>query len=170
MKTIISYRHLILAGLVWLMTLPGLHAQNKNNQKETAKTAAMEKMIAAKHFVFRAQSASPTGGKLIQLSYGFFLKFYGDTIISYLPYYGQGHAPVLSGENKGIDFTSLSNDYKTENRKKGGWDITLVPKDYDDVEKIFLTVFENGKTSVQVLSRSRSPISYDGFIEAPGNK
>ena len=53
---------------------------------------------------------------------------------------------------------------KIEELKKGGWEIIIVPDDYKQVQKIFLTVFENASATLQVTSQSRSPISYSGNL------
>lgn len=158
--------------LLFILAVPPkiMWAQENKKEKESAAAAATENMLQSRSFIFRAQSASPMGGKLIQLTYGYFLRQSGDTVVSHLPYYGESHAPTFGTESKGIEFTSVLTDSKIESRKKGGWDVTIIPKDYPEVEKVFLTVFENGKTTLQVMSKSRSPISFSGFVEADNGK
>ena len=91
-------------------------------------------------------------------------------MISYLPYYGRSYSPTLPTENNGMNFTSTDFEYKIEDRKKGGWDVDIVPTDYTDVQKITLTVFENGNTSAQIISKSKSTINYSGYIVSPDKK
>jgi hypothetical protein len=88
-----------------------------------------------------------------------------DTLRSYLPYFGRAYSAPIDGIGGGFDFTSKDFDYKLKNRRKGGWDITIKPRDVSDVREIYLTVFENGFASVRVASNNREPISFNGHIE-----
>jgi len=145
-------------------------AQDSKKEKQAAEAESTKNLISNKQYVFEAQSTTPTGGKLIQLSYGYAVKVSGDTLISNLPYYGRSYTATLPSENNGVNFTSVNFEYKIEERKKGGWDIIMIPEDYSDVQKLFLTVFENGSASLLVISKSKSNISYSGYITAPKQK
>ena len=169
MKTLSSFKATFLIPLV-AFVVTAANAQDSKKDKQAAEAAATKNLLDTKRFVFQAQSTTPTGGKLIQLSFGFYLKVSGDTMISYLPYYGRSYSPTLPTENNGMNFTSTDFEYKIEDRKKGGWDVDIVPTDYTDVQKITLTVFENGNTSAQIISKSKSTINYSGYIVSPDKK
>ena len=139
------------------------HAQSGIEQKD--KASYTQAMIAARHYVFMAQSAHPTRGRIIQLTSGYELSVLGDTLRAYLPYFGRAYSAPMDGRGGGIDFISKDFDYKSKDRKKGGWEITLKPKDISDVREINMTVFENGLASVRVASNNKEPISYNGYLE-----
>jgi hypothetical protein len=69
-----------------------------------------------------------------------------------------------------LDFTSTKFEYKVTTLKKGGWEITIVPKDNRDLQKMFMTVSVDGYATLRVTSTNRDPISFDGTIEAPKKK
>ncbi|WP_414648326.1 DUF4251 domain-containing protein, partial [Dinghuibacter sp.] len=48
--------------------------------------------------------------------------------------------------------------------KKGGWEITIKPKDNRDVNQINLSVSSAGYASLRVTSVNRQAISYSGEI------
>ena len=136
---------------------------SKTEQKD--KESNVKAMIDAQRYVFKAQSAQPTRGRLVQLNSDYDMAVLTDTIRAYLPYFGRAYSAPMDGRGGGIDFTSKDFDYTVKNRKKGGWDITIKPKDVTDVREIYLTVFSNGSASVRVSSNNKEPISFNGYIE-----
>lgn len=138
-----------------------LLAQNNN--------ASTADLIQSKHYVFKVQTVLPTGGSIRHVTSDYDLTISGDTVISYLPYFGRAYVGIDPNEG-GINFTSTSFGYNVENRKKGGWDITITPKDTKDVRTMTLSISESGYGSLQVISNNRSSISYNGYVTAPGKK
>lgn len=132
------------------------HAQ----QKETD----IKNKIQAKSYVFMVQSVSPMRGSMRQLTPEYDLRVSPDSIISWLPYFGRAYSAPINASEGGIKFTSTNFTYTVMNRNKGGWDITIKPKDATDVNRLFLTVFANGSASLQVISNNRDPITFNGYI------
>jgi hypothetical protein len=130
------------------------------------KEEAIKNMIETKNFTFVAQTASPTGAPLRQLSYGFDLNVLGDSVVSYLPYFGRAYSAPMDPTEGGFKFTSTKFDYTVTGRRKGGWDIIIKPKDAKDVRELALTAFDNGNSTLQVLSNNRQPITFNGYIAA----
>ena len=127
--------------------------------------SAIKNMVESRRFVFLANSATPVKSGIKQLNADYTLKITPDTIISNLPYYGEVTQPLATSSDGGIKFTSTDFDYKIENRKKGGWEISILIKDVRYDPRMDITIFENGSSSVRVNSSDRQPISYDGEIE-----
>jgi hypothetical protein len=125
--------------------------------------AVVQKFINSKHFVFKAQTALPMTGGSRQLTGGYDVKILGDSLVSYLPYFGRAYS-VTPGQRGGINFTSTKFDYKLSPRKKGGWNITIRPSDTRDVRELNFTISENGYATLQVNSNNRQPISFYGYI------
>lgn len=127
-------------------------------------THSIKSKIEAKNFVFKAQTASPAKGGLRQLTSDYDVKVKGDSLVSYLPYYGRAYAGADLNEG-GIQFTSIKFDYKMKAKSKGGWDITIKPKDNREVNQMTLSVSESGYANLTVISNNRQPISFNGYIE-----
>ena len=125
--------------------------------------AEVQNMVNSKNFVFKAQMVLPMTGMSRQLTTEYDVRVFGDSIITYLPYFGRAYN-VAYGEPGGINFTSTKFDYKVNARKKGGWDIAIKPNDTKDVQQLNFTVSEDGYATLQVTSNNRQPISYNGYI------
>ena len=143
--------------LFFAFSVSVVHAQNKD--------ADIKPLVESKRYIFKAQTVSPTGAPLRQLNGdNYDLKILGDLLISYLPYFGRAYTAPSPGSSGGYNFTSTKFEYTVKNRKKGGWDIIIKPKDVTDFREFDLTISENGTASLRALSNNRQLISYNGFI------
>jgi len=152
----IKFRTLFIL-LVSVFNLNKLVAQETN-------AATLKALLTNKTFVFKAQSAWPLQGTVVQLNPGFDMKVMTDSINTYLPYFGRSYA---AGNNTtgGISFVSTKFEYKIKERAKGGWDITIKPGDTKDVDQLIYSISSNGYATLQVTSTSRQAISFYGIVE-----
>lgn len=97
-----------------------------------------------------------------QVSGGFELKISGDSLSCYLPYIGRAYT-VSPGEG-GMNFTSASIEYKAKEKKKNNWEISIRPKDRDDIRQLILTIYNNGYARLFASSNNRQSIHYYGYI------
>jgi hypothetical protein len=134
-------------------------AQNKKD-----KNAEIKNIVEAQNYVFIAQTVLPSAGPSRQLTGDFDLRVSKDTIVSYLPYFGRGYSAPIDPTKGPLQFTSTSFQYTVTNKKKGGWDITIATKDLQDRKQLSLSIFENGNTTVTVVSNNQQPISFTGYI------
>lgn len=130
---------------------------------QTTEKLSVQNLINSKNFVFKAQNVRPLSGGARQLTTGYDIRLFGDSIVAYLPYFGRAYVANLNGEG-GIKFTSTQFDYKIVNRKKGLWDVDIKPKDTRDVRQLYFTISEDGYATLQVTSENRQAISYYGYI------
>ena len=141
------------------------YSQDSKEEQKSEKQAEIKSLVEAKHFVFRPQSATAARGATQQLSYGYSLTVSPNEVVSDLPYFGRAYSAPMNPSDGGIRFTSTEFDYSVKNRKKGGWDITVIPKDVPNAPKVYLSVTSAGNTSARVISTNRESISFSGFIE-----
>lgn len=130
-------------------------------QKLDKKT--VEHLIQSKNFVFTVQNVYPMGGMVNQMMTGFDLRMIGDSMITYLPFFGRAYSAPY-GQGGAFNFTSTKFEYTVKQRKKGGWEILIQPRDHRDIQQMNFTVAENGYASLQMTSNSRQPISYTGYL------
>jgi hypothetical protein len=142
-----------------LLPVTGL-AQNKKEKK----AAEIKNIVEARNYVFKAQTALPTSGNTRQLTSDFDLQVSKDTIVSDLPYFGRAYTAPLNPSEGPLRFTSTDFQYIATDRKKGGWNITITPKDLQDPRQLTMSIFENGTASVVVTSYNRQPISFNGYV------
>jgi len=145
-------------------------AQSKTEDKKAAKLAAIKNMVESQNYIFKAQSASPMGGRVRQLTSDYDVKVTKENIVSYLPYFGRAYSAPIDPTKGGIQFTSKNFDYTLTPGKKDGWSALIKPKDYSDVQQMTLTISSTGYASLQVTSTNRQPISFNGTVVAPRSK
>ena len=132
-----------------------LHAQEAN---------AIKKMVEAQRYVFKAQTVSSMDGGSRQLTPGYDINLIGDSIVADLPYFGRANTASLDPAKESINFTSTNFEYKV-NKKKKGWDVVIKPKDVAAVRQLVFFIFDNGYTTLNVISTNRQSISFYGSIE-----
>ena len=152
--------------LLTLFITTATFAQATKESKQQQKAEEIQNLIQSKNYVFTAQTVLPETGRTINLTSTYDMRLSGDTLRSDLPYFGRAYEAPIDPSQGGIHFKSTNFNYTIKDRKKGGWDITIVPKDTRDVRQMFLTVFENGYASLNVLSETRQAISFNGIIQA----
>jgi hypothetical protein len=159
--------------LLFLLMITGAiaaSAQDTREDKNAAKKEAIKTMINTQQYVFRAQSVQPLSAATRQLTSEYDLGITKEKITSYLPYFGRAYSAPINTSQGGIQFTSTSFEYTASDRKKGGWEVLIKPKDAPEVQQLNLTISEDGYATLNVTSTNRQPISFTGVIEAPKAK
>ncbi|WP_343306953.1 DUF4251 domain-containing protein [Chitinophaga niabensis] len=151
--------------LLLLVLGVGSFAQTAVKPKESEKAKKIKELISSRNYQFQAQTVFPMSGRTRQIGgEGYDVSVSKDTVNSYLPYFGRAYAAPIDPSRGGIQFISKNFEYTEAPGKKGGWDITIKPKDVRDVQQFFLSVSEDGYASLQVTSTNRQPISFNGII------
>jgi hypothetical protein len=148
-------------GLVILLFLAGVMTA----QSQSKDPAENQRIIESKNYVFKAQYASPQRGRTVPLTSEYDLTVAGDSLVSYLPYFGRAYsAPIDPTKGAGM-FTSVKFDYSiSPNDKKGKWEISIQPRDVSEVQQMFLEIFDNGTATLRIQFQNRQPMSYSGYI------
>jgi hypothetical protein len=125
----------------------------------------LKSLLANKNFIFKAQSAWPLQGTVVQLNPGFDMRLLTDSINTYLPYFGRSYQAGYNSNNGGINFTSTKFEYKLKEKGKGGWELVIKPVDAKDVTQLSYSISTNGYATLQVTSNNRQAISFYGVVE-----
>lgn len=151
-------KYSIKTGLLALVTLvaTAVFAQNKS-------AGEVKQMIESKNFIFKAEYVNPQSGRSMFLTSSYDLTVRPGEVISYLPYFGRAYSAPVNTEG-GIKFTSSRFDFNPQRGKKGKWEISIKPHDVTDIQELNLTVFENGRASLNVTSTNRQYISFTGYV------
>jgi hypothetical protein len=167
MKTIVK-----IAGMLLLLCAISFvsMAQTTKKDRQAKKVADVKDMVENNNYVFHAEFANPMRGGNINLTSEYDLRVGKDTLVAYLPYFGRAYQAPMDPTDGGIHFTSTRFTYTKQQNKKGGWDIYVKPSDAKGVEKMFLSISEDGYASLQVTSSQRDPISFQGYIEKKKQK
>lgn len=134
------------------------------------KAEAVKNMVKAKNFVFKADYVIPMRGTSRNLTSDYDLNVSKDTITAYLPYFGRAYSAPIDPTEGGIKFTSTDFKYETKPKRKGGWEISIEPKDTRDVRQLTMDISESGYASLRIISNNREAISFNGYIKEKGKK
>jgi hypothetical protein len=157
--------------LVVLLVVLNVNAQNtdKKSRKEMkAEKAAQQKelikkIIESKSYKFIAEQAVPSRGRSISIT-RYNVEFKGDTVISYLPYYGRAYTANIGSSSSPYDFTAVAEDY-TESETKKGYKVEFRIRQGAESISYNFEIFPGGSATLIVTSSSRQPITYYGRIE-----
>ncbi|MEO5945152.1 MAG: DUF4251 domain-containing protein [Ferruginibacter sp.] len=122
-------------------------------------------MLNSQKFVFVPEYVSPMAGQGRVLTSPYSLEITKDTVKADMPYFGVAYTAPINPENAGIYFTSTKFNYDMSNGKQGRKEISIKTKDVHNARTIFLTVFSNGKATLNVTDQNRQPISFNGYIK-----
>jgi Domain of unknown function (DUF4251) len=152
----------VILFFIALISDPSLVAAQKSS---ASKAAVIKNLTDTQRYVFHAETASPMSGLLRILTSDYTVSVSKDTVVSDLPYFGRAYSAPLNPSEGGIRFTSVKFSNLVIPRKKSGWDVIIKPKDAPDVQQLYMTIFENGKASLQVTSVNRQLISFNGYVK-----
>ena len=151
-----TFQKILLSTFFVSVCLIGVRAQDNGS--------AIKHVVESGQFVFHAQTALPMSGTSRQLTSEYDLKVSKDAVVSYLPFFGRAYSLPYGATDGGFNFTSTKFDYSVSDRKKGGWQINIRPKDVADFREFSLLLSETGSGTLQVVSNNRQPISFTGYI------
>lgn len=95
-----------------------------------------------------------------------FLKITGDSITSYLPYFGERRASVGYGtDNSAIEFKGVVKEYLAVwNEQKQHYHITFQAKSNNELFDVRMTLYPNLKSYITLSSSTRTSITYVGKV------
>ena len=157
----------------FILLTPDLFAQEPAKSRKERRAERQEKrmeevksMIKDKSFAFVPSHAMPLGGGSIQLSYSFEAEIKGDSIFSYLPFYGVAYRVEYGGRNSAFDFSLPLENYEME-ENENGYHIKLEVKNKMDYITYSFHISELGYSTLNVTSTNRQAISFYGRFEKP---
>lgn len=147
-------------------------------QQATSSASAVSDAVTARNYTFVATSVFPTedsrfnprllfpnASNLYQLTSRYDVRVTPDSVIAYLPFFGRSYTAPMDPTKGGIKFTSTRFDYK-KTQRKNNYEIEITPRDDREVRSLYLTVAPSGFASLRVLSVNKTPISFNGNVEA----
>ena len=131
--------------------------------KEVEWKAYVVKCIDDRHYKIDVNMMNPHRGTSKILSSSWSLEVKGDTLDSYLPYFGRAYEPVY-GETKVLNFNAPIKSYEDSGFMKGKRTIRIHVDNSEDIINYKLEVTEDGYACIDVYPRKREDISFSGLI------
>jgi hypothetical protein len=137
-------------------SLPGLSKEEK-----AAREAAIRGAVEKHEYIIDVNRMTPmkSGSKTLTSAYSITIK--GDTIVSYLPYFGEAYS-IPYGGGKGLNFKAKITGYNQMFDSKGKAIIKVDTRNEEDQYHYFIEIFPDGLTSINVRSNKRQSISFHG--------
>ena len=96
-----------------------------------------------------------------------FLEISGDSITSYLPFFGERQMQVAyGGRDNTIEFKGIMEDFKSSTGKNSSYILSFKAKSNTESFSVNLTLYPNATARMRVNGNSRFPISYSGFLKS----
>ncbi|MFV0564432.1 MAG: DUF4251 domain-containing protein [Flavobacteriaceae bacterium] len=108
-----------------------------------------------------------SAGNINLMSNSNFLKIQGDSISSYLPYFGERQMNVgYGGSDSTIEFKGLMQDYTTTVNKDNSISIVCDAVSNSETFTVNITLWPSLNSEIFLTSASRNSIRYSGTVEA----
>lgn len=127
----------------------------------------LEKALVSDNWVFTAQQSNPQPPANRGLDAGYELKCEKGKLQSYLPYFGRSFSGTAAYTNQNpLDFKTTEFTVQRNNGKKGSKVLLIRPGSVKEILEYRLTVFSNGRATLDVTFNNRSPMSFSGQLSA----
>jgi hypothetical protein len=144
-----------------LALLSGCSSVKMTSEEKAAKETALKEAINKREYVVDVKQMVPMKGGSKSLTSSYSLEVKGDTVVSYLPYFGEAYS-IPYGGGKGLNFKARISDYKQVFDSKGKAVIELETRNEEDQYHYLVEIFPNGSSSIHVQSNNRQSISFYG--------
>ncbi|MGM9804575.1 MAG: DUF4251 domain-containing protein [Muribaculaceae bacterium] len=167
MNNIVKLFIIILATSLMAACSSSRLTSQEKTQMQQRRSQYVLQSIEKQAFVIDIDRMLPKRGRIHSLSYGYGITVKADTLVSMLPYLGQAYSLPYGGGN-GLNFSSIiTNRSISRNEKKMLTTLQIFTKTNEDTFQYTVRVFDNGRTSIEVRSRLRDPIQFEGMMQLP---
>ena len=150
--------------IVMAAALAGCATTAERMEREARTAAQVSEALASRHYTINVLMMYPQRGRAVNLTTNYSVEVKGDSLISYLPYFGRAYN-VPYGGGKGLNFIAPITGYQTETDRKGITRVVLTTENEEDRYQYVLEVSSSGDSYVQVQSRQRDFIRYSGRMD-----
>lgn len=142
-----------------------LYAQSSKRASERdAKAVVVREKIESKNYVVKCDRMYPMRGQSKYITNDYSIKLKGDTVRSYLPYFGVAQSASYGGKNV-LDFKKVCTKYTCKEDKKGALSVSFTVENENETLQYQLTIYPNGTVRVFIQPMKRDSISYSGELE-----
>lgn len=132
-------------------------------QREAREARMVDDNIQAGNFTIDIDRMYPVRGSSQHVS-NYSVSVKDGVLDSHLPYIGQAWR-VPYGGGHALNFKAPVGTYNVFRTQDGGYEIRILVKTDEDQHVYTLTIFNNGRTSLDVQSQNRERISFSGVMD-----
>lgn len=163
-------RNIILCCVVFVLLAPCSAVRFTPDQRAVADRHVVQEVrqaVESGKLTVRMDYVTPFRAGIKHLSSGYDVRLSGDTLYSYLPYFGRAYS-VPYGGGKGLMFDAPVQDCAVDYPKKGLTRLHVVVRNDEDQYMYVFDVFDNGHVDLLVTSNRRERISFSGELLMTG--
>jgi len=100
-----------------------------------------------------------------------YLKIKNDSVMAYLPFYGERRFGGAYNNTAGIEFEGIPNDFQINKGKKGSYEIRFSIDDKNtntENYRVYIKLLPDMSSTININSSGRSSIQYRGNINIAG--
>ena len=153
-----------IAWLAGLALLSGCGTTAMNTEKAAEQAALVRDMLSERHYKIGVNFMYPLKGPSRSLTSDYSVEVRNDSLISHLPYFGEAY-DLPYGGGQGLNFSERISSYADYQKKKDEYVIEIGVKNSEDIFVYTINIFDNGRSSIDVRSRKRNPISFSGEMK-----
>ena len=155
---------LFLGGIISLTVLIQISCSSSRTTVDEGQIIQVKQQIESQRYSISVDYMIPTRGPARSLNTLYSITVQGDTLISYLPYFGRAYN-IPYGGGTGLNFTAPLFDYSLSFNSKGTARISFRARSEGDVILYNIEIFTNRRASIRVTSNNREGISFNGRLE-----
>jgi len=162
MKQVKNKQLIILAGYLLFSTF-FIACSSGNQINSVFSQDEIARAINDNRWDFSADYAMPSYGRSRNITGSYYVKCRKDTLIVALPYYGKVEGSIGINSGNPLDFQSTDFKLTKEDKKGGGWLVTIKPSN-SEVQSMTFTFFDNGSAQANCIMTNRSGINFSGKV------
>lgn len=155
---------MLFGALMVLLTACSTANVGTKAQRRQEMAAQVKEALKNRQFSVAVRMMTPLRGTTRQLEYGYGITLSGDTLHSYLPFFGRARNIPFNG-GKGLNFDAVVKKCTVERTGKEKTTVTMTVFNGEESFVYTLDVFDNAQASLSVLAQERDQISYSGEME-----
>ena len=155
---------MVMMGLVLVVVSCSTLTSAERAEREAKIEKAVEKMLAERRYTVDVSMMYPKSGRAQNVTSNYSLEVRGDSLVSYLPYFGTARS-VPYGGGKGLVFEDDIDSYVEDFSRADRRIIQFSTNNGEDLLVYTVTVFDTGTADIHVNCRNRDDISYRGTLD-----
>ncbi|MEW4924609.1 DUF4251 domain-containing protein [Algibacter sp. 2305UL17-15] len=169
-----------------LMSFMMVSCKSSKSTATSAEIEALGTLVEAQKFIIESEWAYPqatnamsqvlnsgllppgsNSGAINLIGNANFLKISGDSIYSYLPYFGERQMQVAyGGMDSAIEFKGVMENYTATKNEDNSYTILCEAKSNSENFNVMIRLYPNLKSELNLRGASRFQIQYSGEVEA----
>lgn len=158
----------LLVPFILLLTIACGGVKNSGSAESQKDFQELSELVNSREFEIENEWLSPLGGSMINLiGNPNYIRFKGDSVDVFLPYYGVRQSGGGYGRNGGIIYKGPAENLNiTEDAAKNNILLNFEGRENNENLEFFITFFPGGSATTSVSSSQRQSISYRGDVKA----